>query len=87
MGYCGGLFLQKSHDALHGLLSNSVTKNRTSPMFGGRFVLSKFEMCITGNRILYFSAKYITPNSPKPGFCIFRKFGQAIVIRVLMLNF
>ena len=29
----------------------------------------------------------LTPNCPKLGFCLFLKFGQAIVIRVLMLNF
>ena len=28
----------------------------------------------------------LTPNFPRPRFCLFLKFGQAIVIRVLMLN-
>ena len=32
-------------------------------------------------------AVQLTPNCPGPGFCLFLKFGQAIVIRVLMLNF
>ena len=29
----------------------------------------------------------LAPNCPRPGFCLFLMFGQAIVIRVLMLNF
>ena len=29
----------------------------------------------------------LIPHCPRPGFCLFLKFGQAIVIRVLMLNF
>ena len=29
----------------------------------------------------------LTPNCPGPGFCLFLKFKQAIVIRELMLNF
>ena len=31
--------------------------------------------------------KLLIPNCPRPGFCLFLKFRQAIVIRVLMLNF
>ena len=34
-----------------------------------------------------FTLNELTPNCPKLGFCLFLKFGQAIVIRVLMLNF
>ena len=32
-------------------------------------------------------AYFLSPNCLGPGFCLFLKFGQAIVIRVLMLNF
>ena len=30
---------------------------------------------------------HLTPNCPRPTFCLFLKFGQAIKVRVLMLNF
>ena len=63
---------------------NSLQRNKIFEI--EEFLKFAHEMCFT-KYISFTIFGALTPNCPRPQFCLFMKFGQAIVIRVLMLKF